>query len=103
MIRALVSATLLVLATSSAYGLNFSERDKQQHLAGSFALQSAGYGGLRLLGQSHKEALWKAAFLSMTAGMIKEITDPLPDREDLAADAIGIGAGMIIPVLIHEW
>lgn len=63
----------------------------------------AGYGGLRLVGKSHRYALWTAAFATMAIGMLKEITDSSPDGGDLEANLAGTGAGMIIPVLLHEW
>src|SRR5688572_29802944 len=93
----------LFCASGHARAFDLSQRDKQAHIGAAVVMTSAGYAGLRWCGLSHKQSLWSAAFLSMTVGMIKEIRDPWPDREDLAADLSGTGLGLVIPVLIEEW
>jgi hypothetical protein len=81
----------------------WSQKDKQLHMASSFALMSGGYTLLRFSGKKHKQALWMSAFLTFAVGTIKEITDPRPDIEDMHANLIGLGSGLIIPVVVHEW
>jgi hypothetical protein len=82
---------------------NFSEKDKQLHIASSVGMTLTGYTAFRYVGWDKKRALWTAAFISTTVGMIKEITDAKPDREDLEADLFGTSVAAMIPLYIYEW
>jgi hypothetical protein len=99
----IIFATLLFVQPSQVAAVDFSEKDKQFH----FGLSAAGtyltFEGLRALGWKKKNALWAASFLSLTAGFIKELSDPIQDQADLEADALGTSVGVLFPLLIYEW
>lgn len=99
--------TILFLFTfilsSQALAVNFQEPDKKLHAGVSYGLTMGSYGILRSGGVKEPVMLsmLKAAAFSMSVGLAKEMTDPRFDREDLEADAIGTGAGLLIPVSIQ--
>jgi putative lipoprotein len=75
-------------------------RDKLYHFVGSAVIQGAGHALGRAAGLDYREAAWTAAGLTLTVGVAKELHDRADGRffstRDLAADALGTGAGAVL-------
>ncbi|MEQ1875111.1 MAG: hypothetical protein ABL958_00600 [Bdellovibrionia bacterium] len=93
----------LILFSRAAHAIDFSRQDQRLHIAAGFGGTILTYGVAKAIGWDHKKSLWTGIFLSMTAGVLKELTDKSVDEEDLQADALGTALGASVTIVIHEW
>lgn len=75
-------------------------RDKAKHAIASAVVQMGSHAVLRANGRDYRAASWGAAAVTATVGVGKELWDRGhggdPSWRDLAADAVGGGAGAVV-------
>lgn len=91
---------LMVLATTQAFA---QLTDKQTHAVVSAGLTMAGYTALRQHDMEPASAVAYSAGAVFLVGLAKELAvDDKPDWQDVAANMVGIYAGVIFP-LTFRW
>lgn len=97
--KILIPFILFLSTISHGESLDFKDKDKQLHFGVSAALTTSSYylynKGFKI---EKKKSLWLAIGTSLTLGVIKELTDPHFSKEDLLADGLGTGFGILIPL-----
>lgn len=98
--QAFAQSTSLALEANSREWL--AEGDKNAHMMVSGAGTVIFHVGLRALGYSKWESMLGAGSLMAMVGVLKEMRDPAVSEKDLAANGLGIAAGMGA-VFILDW
>lgn len=99
----------LLLASSIAQAHprdeSFWQTDKQKHATASAILVTVAYSVARQARLKKREALAAAFFTTLAIGLAKEIVDDRFDGDDLIADAVGAGAGVLLmaPIVFIEF
>lgn len=107
MIR-LLPALLLALAPAAAAAQTdpWWGRDKALHLGAGAVLAAGGYAAGAILWEEPEAALWTGAAVGLGAGVVKELLDLAgmghPSWKDLAWDAVGMGAGLLLAWAVHR-
>ena len=90
---------LTILLTSHvALATDFTEQDKRKHITASSGIAMITYLGFRHNGFTVVESAGLAALVSLSVGHLKESTDPFYDHEDMEANLLGTGVGILIPM-----
>ena len=94
---------IIVLLCSPVYALDLSEADKQKHLAVSAGLGLAADAYLyHYIHVKDDYRPFVAFSMALVPGLAKEAADDVWDNEDLAADAIGAGVGVLAGEVINR-
>ena len=91
----------IVIASLFIYSGAFAiEPDKAQHFIASGVISTTLYAGFRLGGVNKLESYTSAVAVSLTIGVLKEISDDRFDKEDMKFNALG---AVLMPVFILEF
>ena len=82
-----VIALLITILCTNAHA--DIEPDKEKHLVVSATISSLLYLGFRKGGVDKTDAYMGAVGTTLAIGFIKELSDPIFDKEDLKCDAVG--------------
>jgi hypothetical protein len=93
---------LLTLTTQTVWALDMSEDDKQKHYVASASIAAPIYVVMR---EQNGWKRWQASLLALGVtlfvGHMKETYDPTYDMEDMGANALGAGTGIMLPIVFN--
>ncbi len=75
------------------------EQDKALHAVGSYALANTTEQILRV--NKVKYPMLKAAALTLSAGYLKEKLDPVYDKDDMSANAVGVLGSSMFSIILY--
>jgi hypothetical protein len=93
-----LTISLLMISQISYAEVDYNQQDKQKHIQASAGISMISYGSLRSAKFGRVSSSLLALSLTMLVGHMKESSDPIYDREDMQANALGATAGIMIPM-----
>ena len=80
----------------------FDQKDKQNHLLVSACISAGSYAYFRSEKYSRFSSIMGSIAITTFVGSLKELVDPSLDSQDLQADTIGMGTGLLLGITF-DW